>query len=54
VIVLEISARSPQEKKSMQAVWEWFEVAHEGIVCGFADLTELKIQKDVWQRVDTI
>ncbi len=52
VIVLEISARSPQEKKSMQAVWEWFEVAHEGIVCGFADLTELTIQKDVWQRID--
>lgn len=29
-----------------------FLTAHEWIVCGFADLTGVKIQKDIWQRID--
>ena len=38
----------------MDAVWEWFEVGHEWIVCGFTDLTGATIQKDIWQRIDVI
>jgi uncharacterized protein (TIGR04255 family) len=52
ILILQISARGLGGNKSMDTVWEWFEVAHEWIVCGFADLTGTTIQKDVWQRID--
>ena len=52
LLILQISARGLGADKSMDKVWEWFEIAHEWIVCGFADLTGTTIQKEVWQRVD--
>lgn len=52
VLVLRNSATGLGADKSMGAVWDWFEVAHEWIVRGFADLTGAKIQKDIWKRTD--
>ncbi len=52
ILILQISARGLGGNKSMEKVWDWFEIAHEWIVCGFADLTGTTIQKDVWQRID--
>jgi len=52
ILILQISARGLAGDKSMDTVWEWFGVAHEWIVCGFADLTGTTIQKEVWQRID--
>ena len=54
VLILQIKAQGLGEEKSMDAVWEWFEVAHEWIVRGFTDLTGTTIQKEVWRRIDTI
>lgn len=54
VLILHNSARGLGANKSMEAVWEWFEVAHEWIVRGFADLTGSTIQKNIWKRTDTI
>jgi uncharacterized protein (TIGR04255 family) len=54
VLILHNSAQGLGANKSMEAVWEWFEVAHEWIVRGFADLTGPTIQKDIWKRMDTI
>jgi len=51
ILILQISAQGLGADKSMDTVWEWFEIAHEWIVCGFADLTGTRIQKEVWQRV---
>lgn len=52
VLILHNSAVGLGPDKSMEAVWKWFELAHEWIVLGFADLTESTIQKEVWQRKD--
>jgi len=52
LLILHNSARGLGGNKFMEDVWEWFEVAHEWIVQGFADLTSPKIQKEVWQHTD--
>jgi uncharacterized protein (TIGR04255 family) len=54
ILILQLTATGLGADKSMDAVWEWFEVAHEWIVRGFTDLTGAKIQKDIWQRIDVI
>jgi uncharacterized protein (TIGR04255 family) len=54
ILVLQLTATGLGADKSMDAVWEWFEVAHEWIVCGFTDLTGATIQKDIWKRIDVI
>lgn len=54
MLILRISARGLGDDKSMDAAWEWFDVAHEWIVCGFTDLTVPTIQNDIWHRTDTI
>ncbi len=48
ILRLEFVARGLGEDKSPDALWEWFELAHKWIVFGFADLTNPKIQKEVW------
>jgi uncharacterized protein (TIGR04255 family) len=53
VLILQIKAQGLGGEKSMDAVWEWFEVAHEWIVRGFTDLTGTTIQKEVWRRLDS-
>ena len=54
ILILQLTATGLGADKSMNAVWVWFEVAHEWIVCGFTDLTGATIQKDIWQRTDVI
>jgi uncharacterized protein (TIGR04255 family) len=53
LLILHNSARGLGESKAVEDVWDWFEIAHEWIVRGFADITSPKIQKSVWQRMDT-
>jgi uncharacterized protein (TIGR04255 family) len=54
IFIFQLTATGLGADKSMDAVWEWFGVAHEWIVRGFTDLTEGSIQKDIWQRIDNI
>lgn len=49
-ILLELTARGMSVDNSRDAMWRWFDTAHEWIVCGFADLTSEEIQKSVWRR----
>jgi uncharacterized protein (TIGR04255 family) len=51
LLILQISARGLGGDKSMDTVWEWFELAHEWIVRGFDDMTAPTIQRDVWRRL---
>lgn len=51
---LEISARGLGADKSSDAIWNWFELAHKWIVCGFTDLTGTRIQTEIWEREDNI
>lgn len=54
ILILQLTAKGLGADKSMDLVWEWFDVAHEWIVCGFTDLTGPSIQKDTWQRIDNL
>jgi uncharacterized protein (TIGR04255 family) len=45
VCLLELTARGYHEDMT-----EWFGIAHEWIVRGFADLTDDRIQRDLWRR----
>ncbi|RJQ46681.1 MAG: TIGR04255 family protein [Nitrospiraceae bacterium] len=49
LFVLELTARSIGGLESKKAIREWFDTAHEWIVCGFTDLTTSEIQK-IWER----
>ena len=49
--ILNISARGQRVDKGKEQMWNWFDLAHEWIVRGFADLTTEKIQKNVWRRL---
>ena len=53
MLVLQLSARGISIEKSPNSLWNWFSVAHEWIVRGFADLTSLEIQNNVWERDDS-
>jgi uncharacterized protein (TIGR04255 family) len=48
--LLELTVRGIGNDKTQSGMWSWFDVAHEWIVCGFADLTAETIQKNVWRR----
>ncbi|MGH8643012.1 MAG: hypothetical protein ACREX4_00575, partial [Gammaproteobacteria bacterium] len=51
ILVLDLSTRGPL-KGSAEAMWEWFQVAHDWIVQGFADLTDPKVQAEIWKRIE--
>lgn len=45
----EITARGIGTDTSLNAMRDWFDLAHEWIVRGFADYTGPEIQRDVWR-----
>jgi uncharacterized protein (TIGR04255 family) len=50
VFVLNLTAKGPIQATDRSGIREWFDTAHVWIVCGFADLTTEKIQKEDWKR----
>jgi len=52
MFILEISGRGLGADKSLDAIWNWYDLAHKWIVCGFTDLTSTKIQTSFWERSD--
>lgn len=47
IVVLEMSARGPGvETRTSQR--QWFDLAHEWVVAGFADLTSDQVQRNLW------
>jgi uncharacterized protein (TIGR04255 family) len=48
LLVLEMKARGMAKDQSFDSVWKWFDLAHEWIVQGFADITDKKVQKALW------
>ena len=45
------TARGQTVDKGKKQMWNWFDLAHEWIVRGFADLTTEKIQQNIWRRL---
>lgn len=50
IISFELTVRGTEEQSSREAMWSWFDTAHEWIVRSFADLTSEEVQKNVWKR----
>jgi uncharacterized protein (TIGR04255 family) len=50
VLLFELTVRGFPPDQSPDAMWQWFDTAHEWIVKGFTDLTSADIQKNVWRR----
>jgi len=50
MLLLDMTARGIPKEHSRDAMWEWFDIAHEWIVRGFADLTGPEMQGPVWSR----
>jgi len=50
LLILELAAKGLGEKTTATALRNWFDLAHEWIVCGFADLTTKGTQETIWKR----
>lgn len=50
ILLLELTVRGIGTNKSVDAMGGWFDVAHEWIVRGFADLCGKEIQHRLWRR----
>ena len=53
LFAFELRATGSGAANSLDKMEEWFATAHEWIVRGFADLTGVKIQEQIWKRDDT-
>ena len=50
LLVFELSVRGPVESNDKNVIREWFDLAHEWIVRGFADITTQDVQTTIWER----
>jgi uncharacterized protein (TIGR04255 family) len=51
VLILELTAKGRPEPGDEADVWDWYAVAREWIVRGFADLTSKEMQETTWERI---
>jgi uncharacterized protein (TIGR04255 family) len=49
-LILELTVRGIGTDRSKAGMKEWFDLAHQWIVYGFADLTDEEVQKKIWKR----
>jgi len=52
ILLLDLTCRGIGEDRSRSAMWQWFDLAHQWIVRGFADLTSAEMQESTWRRSD--
>lgn len=50
MLLFEMTARGMPKDQSRDAMWKWFDLAHEWIVQGFTDTTSDTMHKNVWKR----
>jgi len=50
VLLLDLTVRGIGKDMSPEGMLEWFDLAREWIVRGFADLTGEEVQKNIWRR----
>jgi len=48
--VFELTVRGIGKDSELSKIKDWFDLAHQWIVRSFADLTNEKIQKEIWRR----
>jgi len=52
ILLLQLSAKGRSASPSWEHSREWFSLAHNWIVNGFAELTAADIQTKIWQKYD--
>jgi uncharacterized protein (TIGR04255 family) len=52
ILLFDLTCRGLRQDRSRSEMWTWFNLAHEWIVRGFADLTSSEVQKSIWRRFD--
>ena len=50
MLLFELTARGMPDDTIREAMWSWFDLAHEWIVRGFTDLTSHEVRKNVWRQ----
>ena len=50
ILMLELNAHGIGAHKKVSEIWDWYALAHDWIVQGFADLTQPIIQEKVWVK----
>lgn len=50
ILLFELTARGMPNDTTREAMWSWFDLAHEWIVRGFTDLTSENVRKSVWRQ----
>ena len=50
IVLLDLTARGIGEQTTFDAMWSWFEMAHGQIVLTFADMADIKFQRNIWGR----
>lgn len=50
MILLELTVRGIGQDKTLEGMFSWFDLAREWIVCGFADITAERVQREIWKR----
>ena len=53
VVQFELKASGLGPTEPLDDIWDWYDIAHEWIVRGFADLAGREIQERIWQRDDS-
>jgi uncharacterized protein (TIGR04255 family) len=50
LLLMELTVRGITDNKSLEVMGQWFDLAREWIVRGFADLTGEEVQKTIWKK----
>lgn len=50
LLMMDLTVRGISANKSLEVMGEWFDLAREWIVRGFADLTGEEVQKNIWKK----
>ena len=50
ILLFELTARGIPKEHTVSEMWSWFDLAHEWIVRGFADLTGDDMHQNIWKR----
>lgn len=51
ILRFELTVRGIGTDKSLEGMRAWFDIAHEWIVRGFADLTTSHVRENIWRQI---
>jgi uncharacterized protein (TIGR04255 family) len=52
LFIVELTVRGIGKERTVRGMWQWFDMARQWIVNGFADITSAELQKNIWKRTE--